>query len=323
MNYSSRFYLYAPFALLLLIAAGMGVHWWIEASALESRLDAMLTREAMPGVKIGYDSRSIGGFPFRLEAVFGDFRVEVATKDGPIVWRAEHFALHGLTYGRDELIFEAAGKQSLSWGKTHPLDFQTGSLHASAIQDSGGLARLDLDLIGFGSRAFTAERLQLHLRRGKDTIDVAASADGLRLSPPLQGALGEEIKLAALEGEVSAPRTFDGLRAGRVAWQEALEAWRKANGRLSAEPLQLDEMMGHGAVGLDEAKRPSGLIDFKIARMPDWLARNHRGKFADALRERARQAGADGAGTMGVVLGAHDGIAYLGDQPIGTVGPLY
>ena len=327
MNYSSRVFLYGPFALLLLVAAATGAHWWFEAQALEKRLDAMQTREAMPGVRVHYGSRSVGGFPFRLEAVFEDFRIEVATANGPVVWRAEHFALHGLTYGRDEMIFEAAGRQSLSWGKAHHLDFQTGSLHASAIRDAGGLARFDLDLVAFDSPALTASRIQFHVRRTQDTLDIATSGDDLQLSPRLRGGFGDKIRLMALQGDISAPRAFDGLRAGRVDWRSALDAWRGSQGVLRADPCEIDwgapDMFAHGQIGLDGAKRPSGLLDFKISKMPDWLARDHPGAFARALRDRSAKAGANEAGKMGVVLGARDGVVYLGDEPVGLVEPLY
>lgn len=325
MNYSSRFFLYAPFAVLLAVFAVIGLLWWQAARALEARLAAMLTREAMPGVTVRYREMTVGGFPFRLEAVFKGFSVSVATRDGPVVWRAEDFALHGLTYGRDETIYEAAGRQRLEWGHGRGLDFQTGSLHASAIRDAGGLVRFDLDLVALGSRAVTASRLQLHLRRGADGIDVAASGDGLRLARP--GALGREIKTATLQGTVSVPRAFDGLRAGRARWQSALEAWRQGQGTLHldalhavADPL---DVMGQGNIGFDAAHRLSGLIDFKLAGIADWLRRDAHGAFADAIRVRAANAGANEAGKLGIVLGARDGVAYLGEAPVDTVEPLY
>ncbi len=327
MNYSSRFFLYAPFALLLLLGAAAGVQWWRAAGALERRLDAMRTQEAMPGVTLRYKSLSVGGFPFNIDAVLEDVRVGVATPRGPVTWRTEHFALHALTYGRDETIFEAAGHQELDWGRGRRLAFESGSLHASAVRDAGGLARFDLDLVAFGSRAFTASRLQLHLRRGADALDLAASADDLRLAPALAGALGGHVKLIRLLGSVSAPRAFDGLRAGRADWDSTLAAWRSGGGALDLEPLEIAsdtlDLMGQGAVGLDAANRPVGLIDFKIAGLPDWLPRNARGGFADALRRRAAQAGTNEAGKLGVVLGARDGIAYLGDAPVGTLEPVY
>jgi hypothetical protein len=322
MNYSSRFFLYAPFALLLLVGVGAGVNWYLAMGPLSRSLIAMEGgAEAVPGVKIGFRTMAIGGFPFRIDAVFDDFRVEVATKDGPIVWRAEHFALHRLAYGRDDTIFEAAGRQALSLGGGRPLVFQTGSLHASAVRDTGGLARFDLDLVAFGSRAFTASRLQLHMRRSDNGLDLFASADDLRTPE------GDQIKAAMVQAGASAPRAFDGLRAGRVTWQSALEAWRQANGSLHADAVHVVseplDAMGQGSIRLDDAHRLSGLIDFKIAGMAQWLRAPRRGALAGALRARATDTGGNEAGKMGVVLGAQGGIAYLGDQPIGTAGPLY
>jgi hypothetical protein len=330
VTYSSRFFLYAPFGLLLLAALAMGARWWVVAGRLETRLDAMQRGEAMPGITVHYGKRSVGGFPFRLEALLDDLSVRVETASGPAVWHAEHFALHGLTYGRDELIFEAAGRQSLSWGHGHRLDFQTGSLHASAIRDAGGLARFDLDLVAFDSPALAAGRIQFHIRQAKTALDIAASGEDVQLAPGQRGAFGDHISLVALQGDVSAPRAFDGLRAGRTDWRSALEAWRKAGGALHANPLEFHfstlDMLAHGRIGLDEARRVSGLLDVKVTGMPDWLAhapQSRPGGFAAALRDRALKAGADQAGKMGVVLGARDGIVYLGDQPVGVVGPVY
>jgi len=336
MNYSSRFFLYAPFALLLAIAAVVGMQWWFAADALGKQLDAMNAREAMPGVTIRFAARSIGGFPFNLDAVFRDFRVTVATPHGPARWRAEHFALHALTYGRDETIFEAAGKQSLGWtdmkGRVHELPFETGSLHASAIESVGALSRFDLDIVGFGSPALTATRLQFHIRHvtNGNRLDVFASGDDIHLSPSLHGAFGDEVKLVALQGSIGAASTFDELRAGRADWHGAVEAWRNASGTLHADPFEIEggglDMVGHGDVSSDADHRPQGLLDFKITGLTDWLAHSapsHPGGIAAALRDRAAKAGANEAGRMGAVLGARDGIVYLGDEPAGIVTPLY
>src|SRR5215472_12801685 len=88
MNYSSRFFLYAPLALFLLLAAGASAVWWREASALSARLDALNGHEAMPGVTLRFASKTVGGFPFNIDVVFKDFRVEIRTPHGPSIWRA-------------------------------------------------------------------------------------------------------------------------------------------------------------------------------------------------------------------------------------------
>lgn len=334
MNYASRLYLYAPVALLLAVLAAAGAHWWFVARDLEARLDALETRPAMPGVTVRYGARKVGGFPFRIEASFRNFSIQIAGERGPFLWRAEKFALHGLAYGRDQMIFEAAGRQRLEWrardGRLKTLDFETGATHASALLSRGALSRFDLDIVGFGSRAFTAERLQAHMRRAASGLDIAASASGVRLSPDLRGAFGPDVKLAALEAAVSAPRAFDGLLAGRTDWRSALEAWRNASGGLSLHPVEIDfdslSMLGRGAVSLDEARRPEGAVDFKIAGMSAWLARRIPARpegFAAALRDRAAKAGGDGAGRMGAIVGAKDGVVYVGDEAAGLAEPLY
>jgi len=330
MSYSHRFFLYAPLAVLLSLAAAAGARWFVVERAFEQHVRSLLKRDAIPGVTIRYGALSTGGFPFRLEAVFGDLRIGVATQNGPVTWRAEHFALHGLTYGRDQYIFEAAGHQTLSWGHGHRLDFEAGSLHASAIRDAGGLRQFDLDLIGFGSALFTAERLQFHVRRTAATLDAAMSADDVRLSPRLAGAFGNQVRHAELDGDLTAPQTLDSLRAGNSGWQSALEDWRRNLGALDVQRLEIDfaplDMAGQGHLSLDAQHRPRGLIDFKIAGMADWFARAAPVKpngFASALRARAAKAGSNESGKMGIVLGAQDGAIYLGDEPAGFVEPVY
>jgi hypothetical protein len=334
MNYSSRFFLYAPFVLLLLIGAGFGVYWWSVAGALERRLDDLQSREAMPGVTVHYASRSVSGFPFNLDVVFSDFRVAVETGHGPATWRAEHFALHALTYGRDETIFEAAGKQSLTWtdtkGRAHRLPFEAGSLHASAIKDAGGLSRFDFDLVNFGSPALIATRIQFHIRQAADHLDVATSADDVHLSPGLRGAFGDTIKAIALQGRITPSNAFGKLRAGETDWRSALETWRNVPGMIHLEPLDINwgrlDMVGRGGLSLDDARRPEGLVDFKVTGVAAWLAQNPQMRpdgFAAGLRDRAAKAGSDGGGVMGAVFGIKDSVVYLGDDPVGMAGPLY
>jgi hypothetical protein len=334
MNYSSRFYLYAPFALLLLVGAGFGMYWWSAAGALEHRLDAMETQEAMPGVTVHYTARSVRGFPFNLDVIFSDFRVTVETGHGPAVWRAENFALHALTYGRDETIFEAAGRQSLSWtdakGRAHRLPFAAGSLHASAIRDTAGLSRFDLDIVDFGSPALVAARIQLHFRHAQDRFDVAASADEVHLSPVLHSAFGDTIRAMSLQGRISPAAPFDTLRAGRADWRSSVEAWRSAPGMVHLEPLAIHwgplDMTGLGSLSLDDARRPEGIVDFKVTGTSAWLAQNpvmRPDGIAAGLRERAARAGSDAGGRMGAVLGIKDSVVYLGDDPVGMAEPLY
>jgi hypothetical protein len=347
MRYSSRFFLYAPLALFLAIAAGTGVYWWIAANALSKELDAIACgghidgQHAIPGVAVCFTSKTIGGFPFNLDVVFADFHVDVATPHGLSSWHSEKFAGHALTYGREQMIFEAAGRQVLTWtdlkGTRHTMPFEVGEMHASAILGARGLSRFDLDVIGFGSPALTAARAQLHARLtpNGNAIDIAAAADAVHLSPRLSSLFGDDITQIRLNASAAPSRAFDGLRAGKTDWVSALETWRKANGVLHISDLEISwarlSAMGKGALALDASHAAEGLLDFKVAGIQTLLdtAARHgvRGGanagIAAALLDRAAKAGNNEAGLLGAVVGFHGGLVSVGDETATTEEVLY
>ena len=334
MNYSSRFFLYAPLALFLLLAVGTGIYWWHAAGALSAELDALNGREAMPGVIVRFASKSVSGFPFNLDVVFTDLRVTVKTPHGPSSWHSEKFALHALTYGREQMIFEAAGSQMLTWtdlqGRPHSMPFQAGELHASAIAKDGALSRFDLDCIGFGSPALTAGRAQVHARVSKGPgLEIFATADAVHLSPALASGFGPDIASVRLNASAVPGRAFDGLRAGTIDWVGALKGFRAATGALQVSDLEIDwgrlSAMGKGQLSLDAAHAVEGLLDFKIAGMEAWLARSHPhgSGIAGALANRAAKAGNNPGGMLGAVVGFHDGVVSVGDEIATTEEPLY
>jgi len=145
MRYSSRFFLYAPFLVLIVIAIAAMLRWWTVADAFESWLLHANGREIAPGIRLRFASEEMGGFPFRVDTVLSGRRArgEVRARIGFLARR--RFAIHGLTYGRVQEIFEAGGVQTLSWtmpgGAAGRLVFTPGSLRASAILAEGALAR--------------------------------------------------------------------------------------------------------------------------------------------------------------------------------------
>ena len=63
MNYSSRFFLYAPLGLFLSLALGVGIHWWVVASAFSDRLAAWNGHEIVPGVTLRMPRAAFPVFP--------------------------------------------------------------------------------------------------------------------------------------------------------------------------------------------------------------------------------------------------------------------
>ncbi len=247
MKFSSRFWLYAPLVLFLALAAWVMSHWWNVAHALDDRLKAMNGRQAIPGVTLSWNSQTISGFPFRVDVVFTNFLVRAEGPRGPLIWHSDRFAMHALTYGRIQGIFEAAGPQTLAWtdadGVRHQLSFVPGSLRASAIADSKGLSRFDLDLLDAGGKdtdgtAFTVGRAQFHMRRDpkKDALDLNISAVEVKghATP-----FGDHVLRLELYSQVAQGSAFARLLAGRTGWMDAIMAWRHQNGQIFHGPVHI------------------------------------------------------------------------------------
>ena len=242
MKYASRFFLYAPLGVVAVLAAWVSGDWWLRASALSDRLERLNGYDAAPGITIFYSAKRISGFPFNLDTSLSDFVLTIAAPNGPTRWHSEKFVMHALTYGRSETIFEAAGRQQLEWAGGHRLDFAVGALRASAITAEDGLRRFDLDLVGFGSKAFTAQRLQLHARTQPDGVQLFLSGDGLsQCSAP-------NFRYAATLAPHSA---FARLVAGTQSWPQAVAGWRAAGShRTSDAKSGLAHLNGDQALNL-------------------------------------------------------------------------
>lgn len=226
MTYSSRFWLYAPISAFLLLAAAAMVHWWMLAGTFEKKLAALKGHEAVPGISLDWDSVTVGGFPFRLDATFMNFRAGGAGAHGPFTWKTEKLALHALTYGRRQTVYEAAGQQGLDWtdaaGATHAVRFLPGSLHASSVEGDGGLRRFDLDVVDAGSKDFTIGRFQFHMRRDPDgkSLDLMLRADNW-----------DRRKQVQAYATLSNAGAFEPLLKGKISWPDAAAGWRAQGGK--------------------------------------------------------------------------------------------
>jgi len=244
MKYSSRFFLYAPLALFLGLAIFVMAKWWIAANALEKKLTAMNGQDVIPGITMSYGTKTISGFPFRIDVVFTGFAVQGTGAHGPFAWRSEHFATHALTYGRAQDIYEAAGQQSLSWtdadGQARSFSFLPATMRGSAIVDAEGLVRFDLDIVNAGGKdrdggAFTVGRAQFHLRRDP-TLDVMVSLDQARIGQTQIRSFRDYLTLG--QDAALAP-----LLAGRMSWPDAVAAWRQAGGAVKQGKREITPAM--------------------------------------------------------------------------------
>jgi hypothetical protein len=225
MNYSSRFWLYAPTAAFLIIAAAVMAHWWVVAGAFEKKLAALKGKEAVPGITLDWKTAEVGGFPFRLDADFTGLKVTGAGAHGPFAWSSEKFALHTLAYNRAKTVYEAAGRQNLLWtdgqGAAHAIAFLPGSLRASSVTRDKALVRADLDIANLAGGETRIGRFQLHMRRDPDghSLDLMLDADVVNAIPKVQA-----------YAVLSQGEAFAGLFKGAQSWPDAAKAWRGRGG---------------------------------------------------------------------------------------------
>jgi hypothetical protein len=351
MRYSSRFFLYGPFFLFVALAAGVMIYWWIAATALSQRLDALNGREVAPGIRMSFAEKRIAGFPFRLDAIFGNFSIEIAGTHGPLTWRAEHFAEHALTYEDSKTVMEAAGRQELSWvsetGRRRVFAFVPGTLRASAIVLNGTLAQFDLDNFALASPKFAAGRAQLHFRRdpaNPGALDFVLDLQSVRFAGDAAAGFANGLTRARIEGRLAPAQPFTPVLAGKADWRGAIENWRDAPGGFKIDEAEFAwgrcQATSSGLLTLDDAHRPSGSLTFTLADC-DALARQAAGvrtasgahrAFLTALADLASREPADRNGALAVMLVFKDGLLYVGPgtaasgsffEPIGFLHALY
>jgi len=243
MRYSSRLFLYAPTLGLLILAAFAMIHWWVDATALSKRLDAANGHEIMPGVTLHFSQKRVAGFPFRLDTILKNVRVSVNDVTGPVTWSSEDFAMHALTYGRDQAILEAAGKQALAWldgaGREHRFAFLPGTFRASAILADGKLNRFDAEIRGLDGADFRAANAQFHFRTNGSAADVYLKLDDAYVADGYAKALGPDIDLLTASASLDRIQHLDRLFRGEDAPRSALETWRENGGDVRINDLTL------------------------------------------------------------------------------------
>jgi len=268
MKYSSRFFLYAPFVGLFLLAAIAMTNWWLKATALAKELEAINGHEIMPGVRLSFAEKRLAGFPFRLDTVLKNLRVEVTEVGGPVVWTSDGFAMHTLTYGRLQAILEAGGRQTLSWhdasGGAHRFAFLPGTFRASAILQHGTLIRFDGETVDLDGADFRASNAQLHLRERGDGLDLYVKLSNAHITGGYAGPLGKEITSLVAGGRVDHGAALEALLRGEEAPQEAIENWRNAGGSIEVSEFSVARKNGTlgftGKLALDEAHDLSGTL---------------------------------------------------------------
>jgi hypothetical protein len=315
------------------VAIAVVAYWWTASSAVAQRLDAMNGHDVAPGIHFSFAHKNMSGFPFRVDGELDGLRIAIDTSHGPTVWTAEKFAFHSLTYGRTQMVFEAAGKQHIEWhkdnGQLHTYDFLPGSLRASAIMSGHRLARFDLDALDVVSADISAAEIQFHLRDDPkiDGLDLFVTANGVHFAPDEAPAFSSNMKHFAVNAMVSPGSSFEGVLSGHGDWRAGASDWHKRHGGVLINAVEVNwgplDTVGKGALTVDDLHRPLGEIRFAIGDGSALLAKLPKSDQRGLAAALYADASVHPAQDLNVALGFKDGVIYVGTIPADLLSPLF
>ena len=269
----SRFWLYTPFVLLLLVAVAWSVGWFLIRNRAGEAVDAWLAAEARAGRQWTCPDRTIGGYPFRIEIVCRTLDL----KQGAVTASFGRVEAVAQVYNPRLVVAEIDGPLRATDGRV-TAQAQWDLLQASIHLTPGGLQRLSLAarapslaVTGLTPNeiATSSRSLELHLRpnpsRTQDkAYDAAFSVSQARV-PVLDQLVGGQ-ELTDLDGDVTLTQA-EGFR-GRPATVE-LERWRAAGGQADIHRLAIAKgarrLEAKGNLQLDEAHRATGQLNVAAA----------------------------------------------------------
>ncbi len=270
---SSRFWLYTPFVLLLLVAVAWSIAWFVIRSRTSEALDAWLATEAQAGRQWTCTDRTIAGYPFRIELICNSLDM----KQGAVTTSFGRTEAIAQVYQPRLIIAEVEGPLRITDGKV-TIDGTWDLLQASIHASQTGLQRLSVaakapkvSVAGLTPQtiATSGQNLELHLRpnparAAEKAYDAAFSLK--QASTPLIDALIGGAEATDLNADVTVTQAT-GFQGRPIA--EELERWRKADGKLDI--LMLSAAKGSrrveakGDLRLDEQHRPAGQLNVAAA----------------------------------------------------------
>lgn len=331
----------APALVLALLAAAWTGLWFYAARRADATVAAWIEREAHAGRVYACASRSVGGYPFRIEMRCNEPRAELRLRSEPVLLRAREMLAVAQIYQPDLVIAEISGPMTIGAGSTGDYVADWKLLQASVRGLPRAAERISVVLDEPVLRAAdmpadrsiaNAKRAELHVRQ----------APGPAAGAPPVFELGARLTTAVLGGvPVLAQRPFEAeaeavLRGiadlSSKPLPERLREWQAGGGRLELTRARLQQAdalaVARGELGLTPQGRLDGTVALTMAGLDQLVValfggqgRTQAGLLAGlSLLSRAEL---EGKRALAVPLRFRDGAAYLGPVPLGQVGPLF
>ena len=205
----SRFWLFAPFILLIVVIAAYSAYWIYARAEIELGVDEWVASERARGAIVDFESREVGGYPFRFELDVASPRYQPPNAAS---WEGERLQLVMQPWNWNHVIARAPGRSVLTdrMGIRHTANLD-GKSAASVSWTEDGIHRAAIELNDVSAliegHDYAARGFSLNLAPSPETSDnllVALQWDTLTLdaAPVSAPWLGTEIQASRLIGEV-------------------------------------------------------------------------------------------------------------------------
>jgi hypothetical protein len=339
----SRFWLYAPFVALLLLAAAWTGGWFYAAHRAEGIVAAWIEREAADGRVYTCARQSVGGYPFRIEIRCGSPSATLQQADGgPVVIQARDLLAVAQVYQPDLIIAEVTGPMTVKG----PADDQNYVANWTLLQLSArGRPRAPerisiavdgpkLDRAGPAAEPVArAKRLEFHLRKNAeaDARNPAFDLVFRTVEAVLAGvpSLGERPIDAEALAVLKGPADFS-----PKPLRDRLRTWQAAGGRLELKSSRLQQggslAVANGDIGLSTEGRLDGAVNLTFVGLDQLasavLGQGNVGRSSAGLLAGLAMLGRaelEGRRAIAVPLSFRDGRIFFGPIPVGQAPALY
>jgi hypothetical protein len=295
---------------VLVLSVAASAAWFYAREAAFAAVDAWVADQRTQGTEISWASRTIAGWPLRLDGRFAAPRAIMTTPGRTFDWQGPDAAVRFYIFAPDTVDLAAPGRHTLAIDEDNArtvftLDAKTLDARTDTGLAAAGPAGTDvaagatgLDLRGPEDAAIaTAQALQItwHQPPVSTTppesgplpvaLRTALRIDGLTMAPDVlpptpQPILGN--KIAVVRTELAVNGAIDPHRPP----PEALAAWRNVGGYVDVTRFEIEwgpvRLVGDGSLALDDALQPEGAFAARVSGLTEILTAMENTNMIDA-----------------------------------------
>jgi hypothetical protein len=171
---------FLPLALVVVLALGWSVFWFVAAGAAETRIAGWREREANSGRVYNCQRQTVGGFPFRIEVRCVDPSIELHRNEPPVALKASDLVVVSQIYQPMLLISELTGPMTIAEPGQSPSYIANWALGQSSVRGTPAAPerasivfdRPTVNRVGGNAQAtvMKADRIEVHGRIAEGSV---------------------------------------------------------------------------------------------------------------------------------------------------------